>query len=382
MGQHDALRPAGAAGGELQQGHVRGFRSAGAAAFSRGRARLLAAPAAPLLPVRHRRLPPQPQDLRPQQPRGGHHLREGDQGHRLRGGEDARLPPQVILDLAAPRRRVERHRHRAREQRAEERREVVVAAGQHQRHRLPALDAGGPQPGRHPPRAPQQVAVGQLPRRSVTGVEHQVPPPRMPVGVPQQDLDQRPRPLRRRLGRALEGRRLGRRRSGGRCRPGHRRPRRPRHPLHAGRRQRARQVRRRLGAAQHLFRQPHRERPLEPRHQLRPPQAVEPEVALERRPHVDPLRRRLHLARTHLARHLPRQAQQLVLHGRGRRRPHATIFSPLTAARPRGHSAGSPAPGALSRSRCRGAVQPPPPPPPPPAAPSRSSCTAAAARTA
>ena len=73
--------------------------------------------------------------LRAQEPRDRLRLRDRHHDGGVRALQDANVPRQVVLDGGEPRRRVERHRNAAREQRAVEAVEVFLRRGQHDRHR-------------------------------------------------------------------------------------------------------------------------------------------------------------------------------------------------------------------------------------------------------
>ena len=83
---------------------------------------------------------------------------EGDEHLGAGGLEDAGLAPQVILDLAAPGGRIERHGHAARELDAEEGREVFEAGGEHDPHGLPRPHAQPGETGGHGAGAGEQPA--------------------------------------------------------------------------------------------------------------------------------------------------------------------------------------------------------------------------------
>ncbi len=56
-------------------------------------------------------------------------LRHGDHEHRFGVGQDARVPPQVVLDLGQACRRIDRHRNATRQHHAEKTCQIVVSSG-------------------------------------------------------------------------------------------------------------------------------------------------------------------------------------------------------------------------------------------------------------
>jgi hypothetical protein len=143
--QHDALRVAGAAGGVLQEGDV-----VGPGAIQQR----------PLFAVQFLRRDDlgQARHLGAQQRRHRLRLRHGDDEGGLGVVEDARVAPEVVLDLRQARRRIDRHGYAAGQQDAEEAGEVVAAGRQHQCHRLFAA-AGRARPGRRRCGGPARAAV-------------------------------------------------------------------------------------------------------------------------------------------------------------------------------------------------------------------------------
>ena len=74
------------------------------------------------------------------------------------------MPPEVVLKLARPRRRVDRHRHPSRQQHPEKAVKIIRARGQHQGDALPRLQPLRHQPGGDPPCPVGQrlIAEGRL----------------------------------------------------------------------------------------------------------------------------------------------------------------------------------------------------------------------------
>jgi hypothetical protein len=137
--------------------------------------------------------------LGPQQCGYPFRLRHGDDEYRFGIGEDACVPPQVILDLRQSCRRIDRHRNAAGKHHAEEARQIVASGGQHQRHRLPRQQAARHQSGGDAARLFEHFAIGEafgtkLARLAPDiAVEQHVRTLRMAFGMPLEDFDQRPR---------------------------------------------------------------------------------------------------------------------------------------------------------------------------------------------
>ncbi len=174
---------------------------------------------------------------------------------------------QVVFDGGEPRRRIERHRNAAGEQRAVEAEEVVLRGRQHDRHRLPRREAGFGEP--------QRIARGAFPDRAVAQlrfrlllVEEHAEPLGLALDVVRERLHQRLRFGGRTYSFAL---RKARHRAVGGARR-----------LAGAGEEKAQQVARRLGRGERLLGEAGAELALEAQHQLDAREAVQPEVALER----------------------------------------------------------------------------------------------------
>ncbi len=138
-------------------------------------------------------------DLRLDQLREPPGLGHGDQHPGAAIVQDAALAPQVVLELRRTQRRVDRHRHAAGEEHAEEAVKVIGRRRQHQRDRLAGAETLLLQAARDRDRALPEFAVGDDFALPVVLVELDVGPIRMLVGVPVEHVDQRLRAGRRDL---------------------------------------------------------------------------------------------------------------------------------------------------------------------------------------
>ncbi len=259
MGEHHPLGIAGAAGGELEEGKVAllDVDRRGGRAGRRSRLRCK---------LRHGDHLAQHGELGAQQAGEGENLGEGDEHLGAGGLEDARLPPQVVFDLAAPGRRIEGDGDAARDLDAEERREVFESRREHEPHGLAGPHAEMDEAGGHGSRAGEEAGVGQLLGLAIARQVEDVPAVRMALGVPLQHLHQAARAIRRRL-RGVE--RLDD------LQPG---------ALGRGRmavEQGLEEVARGFGRTQHLLGETHAEGFFQASQELDPAEAVEPEVALQ-----------------------------------------------------------------------------------------------------
>ena len=174
----------------------------------------------------------------------------------------------VVLDRRQPRRRIERHRHAAREQGAVEGEEVVAAGRQHDRDALAGEQALRGEPGRTAHRTVPDEPVGQRIFGAVL-VEMDREPIGLALDVVRERFGERAhvqgRPHAIALGEAGDvrvGTALSLRRAG---------------------EDEAQQVARRLARRQRVLGQGNRELLLEPQHELDPREAVEAEVGVEGR---------------------------------------------------------------------------------------------------
>ena len=255
VAEHHALGIAGRAGGVLDEARRRsvGHRRQGGRLVARQALHGLHRIERIHLPAQQRR---QPQALR-----------HRHQDARAGIAQDAGLPAQVVLDLRQPRRRIDRHRHRAGVEDAEKGDEEFQAGRQHQRdpvarHDVALDQAGGDAPPRH-----GELPVGQRPKGGERVVEQRdMHPVGMVRHMPLQHLHQGAGFARRPADRRLRPDRLG-----------------DRHQLwrRIGAAERAEEVAHGLGLADHLGRQVHRECALEAQHQLGTAEAVDAEVAVE-----------------------------------------------------------------------------------------------------
>ena len=172
---------------------------------------------------------------------------------------------QMFLDLRQARRRIDRHRHRARNQHSEEAREIVETGRQHQRNGLLRFDALGDQPGGNAPRALVQRGIADAFERLALVIQQHMLAPGLPRGVPFEHFDQ-------------SLRRIGQRHIGGadaidrravQCALGKVVP------------EVAQQVARRLRLGQCFGRKARVAGFAQTQHQLHACQAVEPEIALD-----------------------------------------------------------------------------------------------------
>jgi hypothetical protein len=247
------------------------------------------------------------------QPAGGARgLGRRDQQRRVCVVEHARLAPQVLLDLAGAKGRVDRHRHRAAEPDPQERDEEVDRRGEHERDAVAARDADRREPGRRPPSRRLELTVGER-RRRARVLEREVHALRPAVRVPRERGRQR---------RQIGGRRIDRERRRLRARRG----------LRGARRRRLLERRHSAGRGQQLARRLRRQRlvlaeagadpALDAREQLEPPQAVEAELVGEPGVRAD---RGRSLPPTQLGRDLPDQIEKLGLAQAPRRRPRPAV---------------------------------------------------------
>ena len=257
MGQDHALGVAGAARGVLQERDVRCGK------FHR-RCRCIGQ-----RQISHRADRLQGFDLRPQQV--GQRLGAFDRHQHacLRIAHDAGDALEVVFKLRGSRRRVQRHRHRARDQRAEERGKELAPGRQHDGHLVAPV-----QPERAQARGQRggitvQVGVAQVNGLVAVAVQRDQHPIRMPLQVPFEHRHQRLHGIRRiRLRRRVRNRGL----------------------LHAARvggtptgtRDEAQQVARRLGFGERGLAQRDAEIAVDARDQFDAGQTVQAVVALER----------------------------------------------------------------------------------------------------
>ncbi len=122
---------------------------------------------------------------------------EGEQDAGAGVAQDRRLARGVLLDLIGAERRVERHRHAAREQDAEVGVEERRLGAEQQRHPLARDDAAAAQSGGHRRRVAIQAAVGDRRLGAVVGPQLDVDAVGALLDLPAQRLHQRPRPDRR-----------------------------------------------------------------------------------------------------------------------------------------------------------------------------------------
>ena len=259
VGQHHALGVAGAARGVLDEGDVVAPRRP-----RRGR------PGDALREPGHGDDPAQAGHAGFEQARHRHRLRHGDEDARLGILEDAGVAAHVLLDLRRPRRWVDRHRDAASKKNAEVGKEILERGWQHDRHRLPRLQAAGAEPRRHGRRAGPQVRVVEPLLAVALGEQHDLGALAVGLHMPVEHFEQG-RGGSRGGGIASGGGDLrhdrghgaGWRRARGRC---------------GNRRQ---QVAQRLGVLQRGLRQRDAEGALDAQQQLDPGQAIEAEVAFE-----------------------------------------------------------------------------------------------------
>ena len=254
MREHDALRIPGASRGVLDE------RDVVPAERHRLRRAVL------LQQLVHGDDAKRPAHARLEEPRHAPRLGHGDEDARFGVGEDARMPPHVILDLGQVRRRIDRHRDAAGPEHPQVGRKILGAGGQHDRHAAPSFESLALQRAGDAVGLPQQVPVRDARFMAIVEMDdlHAV---RMRTRMPVQHLDERCRAV----GRGL--RRLGPARGNG-ARPGfggfsRRRAKRREQVAHAD------------GLAQRPLGQAHAERPLEMHGKLDAAQAVEAEVALQ-----------------------------------------------------------------------------------------------------
>ena len=179
MGEDDALGIPRAAGRVLHEAH----------GVARDRERRRQPPRAAELLRRHD--PVQAGDARAQAGRRGGHVAGRDQHARVGVLENSALAGNVRLDGVLPEGRVDRHRHRAGEQRAEEAGEVRLRGRQHQRHPLLGTDAHRYEVRGDRLRALVQVTIRDRARRPVRQ-QPDVRPIAVAVDVPLQDLCEGP----------------------------------------------------------------------------------------------------------------------------------------------------------------------------------------------
>ena len=173
---------------------------------------------------------------------------------------------RILLEPVEPKRRVDRHRHPACEQDAEEAREEGLLGAQHERDGLANPEVPLPQTRRHGLRPRPQLPVGDRPFLTRVLTQQEVCPVRVALGLPHERFDEAPRRTGR--GDALaEDRRGDRERLGllG-CASEHRRG----------------EVGDGVRRHHHIVRQPDAEGVLDPEQQLDPLEAPEPEIAVER----------------------------------------------------------------------------------------------------
>lgn len=176
----------------------------------------------------------------------------------------------MLLDLRGPRRWVDRHRDATRQKHAEVGKEILERSRQHDRHRLPRLQANGAEPRRHGRRAGPQVRVVEPLLAVALGEQHDLGALAVGLHMPVERLEQ---------GRCRG--RSGDIASGGRDLRHDRGHGAGRRPARRGRRNRRQQVTQRLGALQGGLGQRDTEGALDAQQQLDPGQAIEAEVAFE-----------------------------------------------------------------------------------------------------
>ena len=180
VAEHHPLGAAGAAGGVLEE------RGGGPV-----EARALLQPAVAVEPghVDHR---VESRNLRGQQLRDPEGGGEGHEGAGLRVREDPRVAPHVVLELAQPRGRVDRHRDRPGDLHREEGREVVEAGGQHQRRGLARRESPVGEAGRDALGTFHQGGERDPLRLALRSVEIDVDAPAVAEGVEIDRFEQRP----------------------------------------------------------------------------------------------------------------------------------------------------------------------------------------------
>ncbi len=194
--QHNAFGVARAPRGVLQQGDV-----VGACGAQRQRVRGRELGGADHSGERgYARLQP-----RPDAPRGA----VGDQQAGGRIAEDPGLASEVLLDLSEARGRIDRHRHRSREEHAEEDREELEAGRQHEGDRVSGGHAAIDEPAGDAARLGEQLGVSPCTGTSLV-LEVNMHAAAMALGVPHEHVDQRPRVVGPRVG-GYRGRRGDRR---------------------------------------------------------------------------------------------------------------------------------------------------------------------------
>ena len=267
--QHHALRVAGAARGVLQERDV--IRENLGQCRARARVRQLAGGEHALQRI----------ELRAQQQRHGFRFRHRDHETRAGIGEYRGVPAHVVFDLRQAHRRVDRHRHSAGEQNAEEAEEIITPGRQHDRHRAGGLEAALDQSCRDRARAVSQLRVADSLFPLVVAIEVYLQSGGMLCDVPVEHRGQRQRRFRNAVraarGKGHDGL------VGERVAPRVRRQ-------HA-----ADQIARRLDGVQRLVRQTHPEHAFSALHELDASQAVESQVPLQRtieRDRDSPLRMR------------------------------------------------------------------------------------------
>ncbi len=187
MREHDALRIAGAARGVLQEGEV--VRRARNPLERPGR----------LFQIGHRDYRIEAFDQRLDQLRQAPRLGHRDQDRRVTVLQNTALSSQVILELRRPQRWINRYRHAAGEQRAEEAVKVIGRGREHQRDRSAGFKAPLLQSARDLGCALSQLAVGDDVALAVVLVELDVGSVGVLFGVPVEHFDQRLRAIRRGL---------------------------------------------------------------------------------------------------------------------------------------------------------------------------------------
>ena len=201
----------------------------------------------------------------------GERLRLRDRDHDRRAGalQDPDVARHVVFDRREPRRRVQRHRHAAREQHAVERVQVLLAGGQHDRHHLPGLQARLRELRRVAHRAVPQRAVAERKFLLLLVHEHRQPV-RLALDVVFERLGQR---ARLRFGGRAHA--LGLHQAGDAAVRGLAR-------VAGAGEQEAQQVARRFAGRQRLLGQARAELLLQAQHQLDAREAVEAELLFQR----------------------------------------------------------------------------------------------------
>ena len=250
--KQNPLRLPGAARGVLDEGGIAGRRRRGTPRLAGHRVR------------RHHRV--ERRHLPHEQP--GHPLHRAERHQDARPGvpQDGRLAPDVLLDAVHAERRIERHRHAAGHQRADERREEPLLGPQHDGDRVAAAETARGEAAGDRLRFAPQPAVGERRLRAVLLAQMDVDALGRALGVPGQRFDDRPgrggRSVPPRAGRPPRRAPFGR-------------------GVVAGRRDGGGQVGRRLRARHGRVAEPDPERAFQADQQLDPLETADAEVGLQ-----------------------------------------------------------------------------------------------------